>query len=145
MNDKGVLEKYNIDELDFSYRYSSFHKFKGIIVSATLKLKKTENINIKILRNLDIRKKTQPLNEKTIGCIFKNPKDGSAAYLIDKAGLKNFQIGGAKISEKHANFIVNCKNAKTNDVIKLIGYVKDKVKDNFNILLEEEIRYFSND
>ena len=59
--------------------------------------------------------------------------------------MKNFQIGGAKISEKHANFIVNCKNAKTNDVIKLISYVKDRVKDKFNILLEEEIRYFSND
>jgi UDP-N-acetylmuramate dehydrogenase len=85
------------------------------------------------------KKNTQPLNTKNSGCIFKNPRGVSAGALIDRAGLKGFQIGGAVVSEKHANFINAEKGCTSNDVIKLIDKIKEKVKDQFNIELELEI------
>jgi len=113
----------------------------------------------KIKEFLRLRKEKQPLEFPSAGSVFKNVpiekvpkkirekfkekiKDGflPAGVLIEAAGLKGFQIGGARISEKHANFIVNVKNAKANDVVKLIELIKKKVKRNFNIELEEEVK-----
>ena len=90
------------------------------------------------------RKTTQPLTYRSAGSIFKNPKENAAGYLIDKAGLKGLQIGGAKISEKHANFIVNLGNAKSTDVLELIDVIKNKIYQMYKIKLELEIKSLEN-
>ena len=89
----------------------------------------------------NLRKKNQPLRYRSAGSIFKNPKqDLAAGYLIDKSGLKGKRIGGAQISEKHANFIINTDNASSSDVIGLINMMKKNVNSKFNIKLELEIK-----
>jgi len=130
----------------FGYRDSIFKKKKNLIIlSASLQLKKGKKMKIKekIKRYLNYRKETQPLNFPSAGSIFKNPKNFYAGFLIEKCGLKGKRIGNAKISEKHANFIVNLGNGKAKDVKKLIKLIKKKVKNKFKIELEEEIQYLS--
>jgi len=95
----------------------------------------------KIKQYLDYKKQTQPLNFPSAGSVFKNPKGFSAGELIEKCGLKGKKVGNVKISEKHANFIVNLGQGKAKDVIKLIKLIKKKVKNKFKILLEEEIQH----
>jgi UDP-N-acetylmuramate dehydrogenase len=85
------------------------------------------------------KKNNQPLNTKNAGCIFKNPPGMAAGAMIDRAGLKGRRVGGATVSEKHANFIVAGKDCKSRDVLKLIDIVKDTVRKQFNVELELEI------
>ena len=84
--------------------------------------------------------KTQPLKEKSIGCIFRNPANQAAGALIDQCGLKGVSVGGAKISEIHANFIVNSQSASAEDVKKLIRLVQEKVFEQTGVFLEPEVR-----
>ena len=98
-----------------------------------------KEIKEKIRKLLEKRKKTQPLNKPSVGCIFKNPLGFSAGKLIDMAGLKGFRKGDAKISEVHANFIVNLGNAKASDVIFLMKLAQRKVKERFDTTPEPEI------
>jgi len=83
------------------------------------------------------------LNTKNSGCIFKNPRGVSAGALIDRAGLKGLQIGGATVSEKHANFIIADKGCKSRDVMRLIDAIKQRVKEKFDIELELEIEIWN--
>ena len=76
-----------------------------------------------------------------MGCVFKNPKGFSAGALIERTGLKGLRIGGAKVSEEHANFIINDKNATAREITSLITMIKNAVYAQYGILLEEEIRY----
>lgn len=129
----------------FSYRNSIFKRDRNLIIlSAVFRLKKGKKKEIfkKMKENFEKKKKFQPLDFPSAGCIFKNPKKISAAKLIEMCNLKGKKIGGAKISEKHANFILNFKNAKAKDVLKLINLAKQKVKRKFKIFLEEEICFF---
>ena len=138
------LKTYNLKDCRFSYRESVFKKNKNLVIfSAVLKLRKSSKSKIqkKIKEYLDYRKERQPLNFPSAGSIFKNPSGFSAGELIEKCGLKGKKIGGVKISEKHANFIVNLGNGKAKDVKRLIDLVKKKVKNKFKINLEEEIQY----
>ena len=84
---------------------------------------------------------TQPLNQPSCGSVFKNPVGNKAGRLIEQAGLKGFRIGGGEVSRKHANFIVNNGGALAGDIDQIISHVKNKVKQDFNITLETEIRY----
>jgi UDP-N-acetylmuramate dehydrogenase len=130
----------------FSYRNSIFKKNKNLIILSTkINLKKgnKKEIKKKIKEYLNYKKSTQPLNFPSAGSVFKNPKRFFAAELIKKCGLKGKKIGEAKISEKHANFIVNLGKAKAKDVKKLINLAKKQVKKKFKIILEEEIQYLS--
>ena len=86
------------------------------------------------------RSQTQPLGSWNAGSIFKNPADNSAGRLIEGAGLKGLTFGGAQISEKHANFIINTGQAKASDVRSLISIIHSKVKEKYNISLELEIK-----
>ena len=86
------------------------------------------------------RKKTQPLNWPTAGSTFRNPKDNFAAKLIEDCGLKGYQIGGAQVSEKHANFIINLGNASALDIEKIIDHVQKVVLEKKNIELKREIK-----
>ena len=79
------------------------------------------------------------MNSRSAGCIFKNPRALSAGALIDKVGLKEHSVGGARISEKHANFIEARNDATSKDVLQLIDIIKDKVRDRFDVELELEI------
>lgn len=110
-----------------------------VILSVELRLKKNGDKN-SVKEHLDYRKKNHP-KEPSAGCIFKNPPGHSAGQLIDEAGLKGRKIGGAMVSEKHANFIINTGQAKAEDVIILISIIKQKVRNKFGIQLMEEIKY----
>jgi UDP-N-acetylmuramate dehydrogenase len=131
----------------FGYRESIFKRNKNLIIlSATFKLKKDKKEKIKKLieKYLNHRRTVQPLNYPSAGSVFRNPtknKELTAGKLIEKCGLKGKIIGRAKISEKHANFIVNLGGAKAKDVKKLINLIKKQVKNKFGITLKEEIRF----
>lgn len=123
----------------FAYRDSVFKQKKNLIIlSVEIKTKKSSLKKIK--EYLAHRKKTQPLNFPSAGSVFKNPVGLSAGKLIQDCNLKGKKIGNVQVSEKHANFIINLGNGQAKDVIKLIKLIKEKVKNKFGIVLEEEIQ-----
>lgn len=138
---EGNIVEYKKEELAFGYRLSSFQSMKGAILSATFKLQPFDQAREKQLQIIDYRMKTQPLKDKSIGCIFRNPNPGvSAGAIIERCGLKGFTIGGAKVSEIHANFIVNEGQAKAVDVRELIQVIQEKVLEKTGLHLEVEIK-----
>ena len=125
--------------LGFDYRRTNVTaKF---ILNARLKLNTADPEQImRTVKEIWIYKKNnQPLNTVNSGCIFKNPRGVSAGALIDRAGLKGLQIGGAVVSEKHANFIIAQKGCKSRDVMRLIDAIRERVKEQFDVELELEI------
>lgn len=133
------LKKIPVEKLKFSYRRLELDL--TVIVSAAFKFNKSTPLEVgkKIHSFFSLKNQKQPLREKSAGCVFKNPGALSAGVLIEEAGFKGIRLGGAKVSEKHANFIVNEDNASCRDVLNLIGLIKKEVKSRKNILLEEEI------
>lgn len=143
LNNGEVLTLTN-KELNFGYRTSLIKENKYMIVlSCNIHLEKGNINEIKntIKERTNKRLETQPLNYPSCGSVFRNPEGMSAGKLIDDLGLKGYSIGGAKISEKHANFIINYNNATSKDIIKLIDFIKEQIKKNYNIdlVLEQEI------
>ena len=126
-------------ELAFDYRSSNIAS--RFILGATLRLTPAdpEQIMRTVQEAWIYKKNHQPLNTRNCGCVFKNPPGQSAGALIDRTGLKGLQAGGAKVSEKHANFIVAEKGCTSGDVLRLIDTVRDKVKEGTGIELETEI------
>ncbi len=141
VNEKGELETLKRDQLEFSYRFSSFQKRKGSIVSAKFQLTSCDAARAKQLTIIDYRMKTQPYGDKSAGCIFRNPKLKAAGALIEQSGLKGKTLGGAEVSTMHANFIVNKAGATTRDVLNLAAHVQASVKEKTGVDLEMEIRY----
>lgn len=132
------------EEMDFSYRHSICQDKKYIVLEAEFELtpKNPEEVKQKMAENLEFRKTHQPsLTLPNCGSIFKNPENNSAGKLLDECGVKGLQIGGAKVWENHANFIVNTGNATSTDVLKLMLEMKQRVKEKFNISLKPEICY----
>lgn len=130
------------EEMEFSYRTSILQKKRpGIVVEARFQLTEgdKEQITEAMQKNKDYRKVTQPYDSPCAGSIFRNPLPEYAGKLIEEAGLKGFQIGGAQISEMHGNFIVNAGNAKAEDVLQLIGHVKKTILEKYNIQMETEV------
>jgi len=127
------------DNCSFEYRDSRFKHNAEIILAVEFNLEKKDNQKIKEKIMFYTSKRLGQPKEPSAGCIFVNPKPQSAGELIEKCGLKNSQCGGAKISEKHANFIINLGGAKAAAVVELIDLAKSKVKEKFNINLYEEI------
>lgn len=138
--DGKVRKEFLRKDLEFSYRHSPFQKMNGVILSATFSLTPLPSARQKQLEIIDYRMKTQPLKDMSAGCVFRNPLGGSAGELIDRCGLKGLKVGGAKVSEVHANFIVNAEKATANDVKNLIRLVQEKVFEQTGVLLETEIR-----
>jgi len=139
MDSEGNVFEKSKPELEFDYRRTNITaKF---ILSARLKLNTADPEQImRTVKEIWIYKKNnQPLNTRNSGCIFKNPRGVSAGALIDRAGLKGLQIGGAVVSEKHANFIIAEKGCTSRDVKRLIEAVKQRVKEKFDTELELEI------
>ena len=141
IDENGEKKTYLNDELVFSYRYSPFHKLRGCILAARFSFTENSNARAAQLAIIDTRTKTQPLQEKSAGCVFRNPsKTKTAGALIDQCGLKGYSVGGAKVSEIHANFIVNKSQATATDILSLIEIVQRRVYDQTGVHLESEIR-----
>lgn len=140
ITDEGRFVTFQKSDLRFGYRHSPFQSMRGAIVGATFALSSCTSARAKQLDIINYRKKTQPYGDKSAGCVFRNPPTGHAGTLIDQAGLKGVGIGGAKVSELHANFIVNTAGATSLEVLELIDAVRKKVKETAGVHLESEVR-----
>ncbi|MDP2671572.1 MAG: UDP-N-acetylmuramate dehydrogenase [bacterium] len=138
---EGKIEKVYPEKAGFDYRTSRFQGSGEVILSAKIALKISNKKEIEErVKDILQRKVNHPAGA-TVGSTFRNPPGGHAGELIEKAGLKGKQIGGAKISEKHGNFIINTGSAKAADVKALVDLMKKEVEEKFNIELLEEVRY----
>lgn len=138
---EGIKKEYSKEEMIFGYRSSFFQKMDGVILSARFSLSFHEEARKRQLEMIEKRVKSQPLRELSCGCVFRNPSEKvSAGYLIEKCGLKGVFIGGAKVSEIHANFIVNQGNATSQEVKELIALIQKRVYEEEKVSLETEIR-----
>ena len=142
MDFSGNIRHFTNEEMHFSYRHSILEDEGGIVISAVFALKQgvTEEIRAKMKELMGKRSASQPLDLPSAGSAFKRPVGGYAAALIDQAGLKGYQVGGAAISTKHAGFAVNLGDASAEDVKNLLKNVSDLVFENSGIRLEPEVR-----
>ncbi len=111
------------------------------IGGATFQLTPSSLAREKQLEIIHYRKKTQPYGSKSAGCAFRNPECGHAGAIIDQLGLKGKKIGGAQVSEMHANFLINQEQASSQDILTLIHFIQQEVKEKMGVELESEIRY----
>lgn len=139
----GELIRIEKENLEFSYRSSTFQKISGAIVGATFQLTPSKTAREDQIKLIRYRQATQPYGDKSAGCVFRNPSNESAGALIDKLGLKGASVGGAKVSDLHANFLINDEMASSVDMLNLIKFVKNQVKERSGIDLECEVRYIS--
>lgn len=131
------------EELDMSYRHTIIKERNLTVLSCILKLHKGDHETIKGIMDTCKKKRTssQPLEYPSAGSIFKKGNDYFPGKLIDDLGLKGFSIGGAEVSDKHANFIVNKDNSTAEDVQNLILYIQTQVRDKYNIDLKTEVEF----
>ena len=131
------------EQIKHSYRHTDLKDKPWIVIEATFELEKgNKEKSLELVRERKERRmKTQPLDMPSAGSVFRNPENDHAGRLIEACGLKGKKIGGAMVSEKHANFIVNTGNATSNDIKNLIKLVHTQVKHDFNVdlVLEQEI------
>lgn len=142
------LHEINNKEHEFKYRRSRFNENKSdIIVSSILQLKAgdIEKIKSDMDTNNKSRREKQPINFPSGGSTFKRGDGYITAQLIDKCGLKGYNVGDSYVSEKHAGFIVNKGNATAKDVLSLIDIIKKRVHDEFNVDIELEIEVLGED
>lgn len=141
--DKGLV-KFSKDEMEFAYRTSRCQCEDLIVLQAEfiLSKKNKDEIQSQMESNLEFRKAHQPsLSLPNCGSIFKNPQGDSAGRLLETIGAKELTVGGVKVWENHANFIVNTNSGTSLDVITLMHTMYKKVKEKYNIELEPEIRF----
>lgn len=138
----GEVSSFTADQMDFSYRHSRLEDDPGIAISAVFALQKKDEADIRNLMHelAAKRKASQPLDKPSAGSAFKRPVGGYAAALIDNAGLKGYQVGGAAVSEKHAGFVVNLGGATAKDVVEVLTQVSNLVYKHSGIRLEPEVR-----
>jgi UDP-N-acetylmuramate dehydrogenase len=136
------LTRLRGDEVDWGYRTSSLSS-EGIIVESVLRVGSGDRARIRAQmdRNFRMRRTTQPVGRACAGSVFKNPPDDSAGRLIESAGLKGARLGGATVSDVHANFIVNEGDATASDVLGLVRRVQETVKEIHGVELRPEIRF----
>jgi UDP-N-acetylmuramate dehydrogenase len=132
----GNIFNRTLDDFEISYR-KTINKYKNeYFLSANFEFDNNP-ISEKILKN---RYESQPIGTANCGSVFKNPDGDFAARLIEKSGLKGFKIGGAEVSKKHANFIINFDNASSDDIKNIIKHIQKTIKSKFNITLETEVQ-----
>ena len=136
------LVRYEGNQLPWQYRSSGI-PLGELVVEGRLRVKQgnLSSIRAKMEASLKRRKKTQPLTVPNAGSVFRNPPGGSAGQLIESLGLKGFSIGGARVSQVHANFIVNEGHATARDVLEVIVHVRQRVKEEYGQELQPEIRF----
>lgn len=141
--EKGIFE-LSKDEMGFSYRTSICQKEDYVVLSAEFKLTRAPQMQIeaKMKENLDFRHAKQPsLALPNCGSVFRNPEGDSAGRLLEAAGAKDFSVGGVRVWENHANFIINDRAGSSTDILELMYKMYKSVKDRFNIELKPEVRF----
>ena len=138
---EGEIKTLSKENIVFKYRESNFKRGTQVIVGGSLRLAQGDPVKIKNLMNLHqkSRLEKQPLRLPNAGSVFKNPEGYAAGYLIESVGLKGFSIGGAQISDKHANFIVNTGNATAEEILNLMDKAIQSVENFYGIHLEPEV------
>ncbi|NEO27919.1 MAG: UDP-N-acetylmuramate dehydrogenase [Kamptonema sp. SIO4C4] len=139
----GDIERVTAQDLQYSYRTSILQQDQRLVLQATLQLQAgfdRADVMAQTTQNLKHRKETQPYHLPSCGSVFRNPQDYAAGWLIEQLGLKGYQIGGAQIAHRHANFILNCGNAKASDIFHLIHHVQEQVENKWSLLLHPEVR-----
>ncbi len=137
----GEVIELPVKACEYAYKHSVFMDRNDVVLGGTLRLRKTDAQTALAEQQRWQEKRAHLPKGKSMGCIFKNPPNVAAGELIEKSGLKGLRVGGAKVSEEHANFIINDKAATPNDIIALIKIIQNGVFRQYGILLEEEIRY----
>jgi UDP-N-acetylmuramate dehydrogenase len=134
------IETLRGDQISFEYRHTSFAPDDMMLA---VKLELPSKTYPEILKGIRLcnekRRASQPLGQKSAGCIFKNPPGGSAGRMIDELGLKGFHVGDARVSDRHANFFVNSGQASAADMLALIGNVRERVQQAYGVNLENEV------
>jgi UDP-N-acetylmuramate dehydrogenase len=128
------------EELVFAYRHSSLDELVILEAGFELEPGDPQELTKHMQKQWIVKKAGQPLAHQSAGCIFKNPRGISAGMLIDQAGLKGTRVGGAEVSDRHANFIVVDRDASSNDVLQLIDLVRSRVAEQLGVELELEIQ-----
>jgi UDP-N-acetylmuramate dehydrogenase len=139
MTRAGEILERDRDDLTFAYRESSLDEL--VILQGQFELEKEdpEELTKRMQKYWIVKKANQPLGHQSAGCIFKNPRGMSAGMLIDQAGLKGSRVGGAEVSDLHANFVVVDNSATSHDVLRLIDLVRSRVAERLGVELETEI------
>lgn len=141
MNRQGQRRILRAEELQLGYRYSRIMETDDIVIAATLCLhqENAKTIRDRMADLKERRMEKQPLEYPSAGSTFKRPQGYFAGRLIEEAGLRGYQVGGAMVSDKHCGFVVNCGGATATDVCRLISDVQDKVYEQFQVHLEPEV------
>jgi UDP-N-acetylmuramate dehydrogenase len=142
---RGEIESIRGNEIRFDYRHTSFAPDDVMLrVKLELPSKPYQEILAGIRVCNEKRRSSQPLGQKSAGCIFKNPPGGSAGRMIDSLGLKGYRVGDAMVSDRHANFFINLANSSCADMLKLIDYVRERVRTSYAVQLENEVIVWRN-
>jgi UDP-N-acetylmuramate dehydrogenase len=138
-NDK--LTNIPVGEMGFDYRTSRVQKDGGIIIDATFRLVHGETDKIRaVMNDINAQRKTKHPQEPSAGSTFKNPQGYAAWQLIKNAGMTGHTVGGAQVSEKHSNFVINKNNATAEDICRLLDEIRKKVHEHSGIWLEPEVK-----
>lgn len=142
LNSQGQVEELPVDQLELGYRTSLISKRGDIVLGAKIELEPKDPEEIKALMEelKQKRMEKQPLEYPSAGSTFKRPEGYFAGKLIQDAGLKGFQVGGAQVSEKHSGFVINKDHAKAADIDSLMRQVSEKVEEKFGVPLEAEVK-----
>lgn len=140
MNDAGEVLVRRRDDLVFSYRESSLDDL--VILSAEFELERDDPTELtkRMQKQWIVKKSKLPMSHQPAGCIFRNPRGMSAGDLIENAGLKGARVGGAEVSDRHANYIVTDEKATAQDVLRLIEQVRSRVAERLGVELKNEIQ-----
>ncbi|MBE9181306.1 UDP-N-acetylmuramate dehydrogenase [Oculatella sp. LEGE 06141] len=147
----GKVEILTPETLDYRYRSSNLQVTSGsnsplairLVTQATFQLQPGANpkqVVADTTAHMTQRRVTQPYHLPSCGSVFRNPSPHSAGWLIEQSGLKGYQIGGAQVAQRHANFILNCGGATASDIFQLIRFVQQKVEQNWALTLEPEVK-----
>ena len=139
----GSERTYGRDELNWLYRSCPLDADKTLLaLSCTLELRESPREQmVERIRHFALLKKGQPLGRRTAGCVFKNPPGAAAGKMLDEAGCKGLRVGGAAVSQSHANFIENDGGALASDIYKLCELCRRRVEERYGVSLEYEIRF----
>jgi len=148
IDEKNILKTMNISPDNFDYKKSPFQKMKSVIIEATFRLNRDnpERIRLNMDNNKKDREKKGHFAAPCAGSVFKNNRSFGepSGAIIDSLGLRGKSVGGAKISDRHANIIINTGTASSTDIFELINLVKSEVKKAYNFTLEPEIQFIGN-
>ena len=136
------MRRYQGNEIEWGYRYTSIPRDQ-VILEATFELTPSTRAAVadEMNRRMARRRATQPTGRPCCGSVFKNPGDRSVGALLDACGVKGLRVGGAKVAEKHANFVLNEGNATAADVVSVMGQMHDRVQERFGLDLTPEVKF----